>query len=56
MKRILVLNSHGIEVLKLESEDISELTFDVSEWSMGFYVVQIVTGENRLLNKKLIVE
>ncbi|MFT6137992.1 MAG: hypothetical protein ACJASM_000151 [Salibacteraceae bacterium] len=56
VKRILVLNSHGIEVLKLESEDVSELTFDVSEWSVGFYVVQIVTGENRLLNKKLIVE
>tara|TARA_B100000787_G_scaffold168237_1_gene156615 strand:- start:18 stop:1739 length:1722 start_codon:yes stop_codon:yes gene_type:complete len=55
-KQILVLNSQGVEVLKLEGETASGLTFDVSEWSEGFYLVQIVTDENRLLNKKLIVE
>ena len=37
VKQVLVHNSLGVELINMDSRGIRELTFDVSEWSEGFY-------------------
>lgn len=56
VKQVLVHNSLGVELINMDSRGIRELTFDVSEWSEGFYLVQLLTAEQGLINKKIIVK